>query len=235
LLGDHALNEATLFSDSNRNLIELVFAIKLSTATVSIKENEVRHLFKSLKKSHPKSFKKCELISNQELGHNLIISPTKERVLAISPINIEFKENKNFNKENFNSICDKLYEFYTSKKEVEPEDIKIMGKIYVFNYQLPTHVIEFYKDSLGIFKDQSIKQFELRNTLIEDEFNIHIYLLGVDVDEDGNINDNLTVKLDINNFNQEDGVEDNSIHNILNFCDTFAKERLNDLLNTNFC
>ncbi len=72
----------------------------------------------------------------------------------------------------------------------------------------------------------------MRVTITESNKNIHLHFYSEDVEDTDP--DTLFVKLDINNKDQISGLNENSYDEIINFADNYVKNKLIDVLNTNF-
>lgn len=225
---------SNLFNKDSEEVREMFFAIKLIVNTTGIKDEELKNLLKSLRKRHDNYFKWSNNQFSAKTSSGFILDQKNNRDIYVSPESIEYREKKLFNKENFNNICKMLYEFYLETKNVEPEDIKLIGKVWSLRYGIEQNVIEVLKRKTGLFKDNDLSSFEIRTNLFENEKNIHIYFRNITSDDGQNLEDILAVRLDINNTNQEEGLKDNSFTEILDFADIFMKDRLIDILNKNF-
>lgn len=233
------IEEPKTFRDKNKNLIQLFFAIKNNVATERITESELKNLLKSLRKSHIDYFKNSINFSESNIDPGIIIDKKENRKIIISSNSLEYTEKKLFNKENFNQICQRLYDFYVETKQVDPEDIRLIGKVYNFIFTLNNNAVDHLKNRTGIYAEKELGELSLKSTIIEGDKNIHIHIIGKKaIEAEGenaeSENKNLHVKLDINNRDQVSGVGKNTFLEIIKYADDFSKNSLLEILNSHF-
>ncbi len=228
------MNTSNIFTKDNEKVINLFFAIKLNVKASGIRDNELKDVFKLLRKKHKKYFKKSNHYYKREASSGVILDQRDSRDIVVGPRSIQYHERKYFDNKTYNNICQLLYDFYINIKGVEPEDIKVIGKVFELEYDIQQNVIEHLQGKTGLLSDKDVSDFEIRTTFKESEKNIHLWIRNTQSDDDSDWENKIWVKVDINNVEQEDGLQENSFKEIFDFADNFVENRLIDTLNKNF-
>lgn len=229
-----------MFKETNRTAREQMFAIKLFGNTAGITESELIDLFKILRKRNEDYFKYSKSLYNNEIKGGAIVDKKNDRVIMVSPESIEYREVKKFNKEEFNSICRYLYDFYKDIKKVEPKEIRLIGKVFNFSFIIDRNAVDLLKEKTGFLRSNPLFEFEIKTLFRKDDYhNIHLRILTkvaeTEIERESGIDEkNVIVVLDINNKNQEDGLDLDSMNKIVTFADEYNRTSLLSDLNEYF-
>ena len=214
-----------------------IFAINLHIKPDPITEHEVKELFRKLRASHSREFGRSDYIYDRNANSATILAGLNHRHVIVSPVTIQYIERKNFHNHTFNSIARILYEFYLEQKNVNLQDIKLLGKVSVCTYNIGQSGIDLLKKNTGLFQDEEVSTFNIRVTLVEQDKNIHFYINSLQEDDEETSHtakNSIIIKLDINNYDQVNGLNEHSFADIITFADCYAKDRLVSLLNKHF-
>lgn len=225
---------SNIFTDANKTLNQLIFAVNLHIKPDPISEDEIKELFRKIRAFHSREFGKSEYIYDRNANSATILAGLNHRQIIISPVTIQYIERKNFHNHTFNSIARILYEFYIEQKHVNLQDIKLIGKVSVHTYKIGQNGIDLLKKNTGLFQDEEVTTFNVKTTFVEQDKNIHFYLNSFQEDDEETSHsdkNSIAIKLDINNHNQVNGISENSFDDIITFADLYAKDRLAPLLN----
>jgi hypothetical protein len=233
------MNETKIFREDNKETMQLFFAIKNSINTEGVTELELKKLLQTLRKSHRRHFINSRNLADPTINGGAIIDTKSNRQIIITPASLEYTEPKLFHEKKFNHICQMLYDFYTKTKQVDLEDISVVGKVFSFVFSLDENAVDYLKQRTGLFADKDLAELSIKSTIIEEDKNIHIHTIGrVYIEsEDGNtekLNKKLQVKLDINNRNQTTGISETTFDEVIQLADDFSNNSLIDVLNTHF-
>jgi hypothetical protein len=231
------MEPSEVFNDTNKVLTKLFFSIKLNIASKRIEENEIKDLIRSLRTSHKKSFGSAQYLYSPEIDEMIIYAKGRKRQINLTPFSIDYLELNRFNFDEFNKICKRLYDFYVETKEVDPIDIKLVGKVFSYDFNLNQKAMDLLKNNLNLFKDKDLNRFSINVTMIENDKNIHITLTGIkpsEEDDSDEVENTFYTTFDINNNDQTSGLKNESFMEVINFADDFAKNKLLSTLNTYF-
>lgn len=221
-----------LFTKAQQTLNQLIFAIKLNIPANPLSEDEIKALKRILLISHKHEFGRSDYIYDPHISGGTIIGNHNYRNVVITPSLIQYAEKRNFNNANFNDVCKQLYDFYITKRQVDLLDIKVIGKVFNFAFQMEQNSLDLLKSRTNLFRDKHLSSLSLKATILEEEKNIHIHIHNQDGLEDTENNENiLFITLDFNNHDQVSGVIESSFHEIMRFADDFVKNRLLHTLN----
>ena len=229
---------SNIFTDVNKTLNQLIFAVNLHIKPDPINEDEIKELFRKLRAFHSREFGKSDYIYDRNTNSATILAGLNHRQIILSPATLQYIERKNFNNHTFNSIARLLYEFYIEQKHVNFQDIKLIGKVSVQTYKIGQEGIELLKKNTGLFQNEEVTTFNVRATLVEQDKNIHFYINSLQENDEETSShtdkNSVVIKLDINNHDQVNGINESSFGEIITFADIYAKDRLAPLLNKYF-
>lgn len=224
-----------LFKNINKNITARLFATKLLVQhDEQIDFQWVNHLFKKLKRSHPKYFKNSVCPRPDKTSQGFVIFDTKQyRKILITDELMQYDEFKNTNNTEFNRICKTLFESYITDRSIEFEDIRLIGKLCDISIE-KKGVFQDFVGHTGLFQDEKTLKTDLKCTVLRDDINIHIYFFGEDIDQNDSDEDDqkesLSVRLDFNNYNQTSGMAEGDYEKIFKFADDFIRDELEEFL-----
>lgn len=222
-----------MFRDDNKKITKIHFSVRVNVATEPIVESDLRNLLIKLRKQDPR-FKKCDQGMAPDGSAGIIHHRDGLRSIEMTRDRINYTESDKFDRHSFNSISKSIYEYYLDVKKVELDQIKLVGKIYFLSFDIGKPAVEWTAERLRLYRDFTPLYFDIRTTMLVDDLNLHLYVSAKSDDDDEDSSPDIKVQLDVNNHNQEDGIKDDTINKVIDFIDNFQKDRLIEVLNTNF-
>jgi hypothetical protein len=220
-----------MFTESTLKQTNFMLAIKLfSPAAEAMTYKKILKLSKKLRGSYPDHFKNCIVPEQPPPGTNdyLIIDAKNKRQIVVSNAHVQYNENKSLNNHTFDKICMLLYDFYLEELPISSDDLKLIGKVR--DYKVTgIKLFSDFVEKIQIVKDEKPIKFDFKFTYVREGMNIHVSIAGHGREEDDE--PNLTLRFDINNYDQTLGLTDDSFKEILDFENSFHKDLLYDFLN----
>ena len=153
-----------IFTEAHKQLKQLFFAINLHVSTDSIIENEIKELFRGLRTAFSKEFGKATYLYEQSTKSGTIVANQNHRQIVVSPFTLQYIERKRFNNHTFNEVCKSLYEFYVKEKQVNLQDIKLIGNIIQRNRKITRLAPSFILIASSIASGRSLLTVRLMIT-----------------------------------------------------------------------
>jgi len=223
--------EKPMFSEANKRIRKILFSMRLNVPTEPITESDMRNLMISLRKRDDR-FKKCVQFMSPDKSSVMIHHPKDDRSVEMAQGSVSYTEPVKLDRHSFNGISKHLYEHYLTAKNIGLDQVKLVGKVYFLAFDVDPPAVDWLCRRMDIFNGFTRNFLEVRSTLVEEDMNIHLYVSAKN--DEGEPAQSIKVRFDVNNHNQDDGIDDHTFGRVIDFADEFAKTRLLDLLETNF-
>ena len=226
-----------VFSEQNQILQQVSCILQLHSPTDPITNDEIKELFRILRVAYPKEFRQAQYVYDPMMKSGTILGQQNHRQLVVASGNFQYIERKNFHSHVINSITEKLYDFYLTKKNVNLHDMKLIGKVFDYWFTFERDGLEFLREHTYLFADKDMSSLNIRASFVERSANIHLNLnasIASSEDDDDVQSKRLFVRLDVNNRDQVTGFQDSTFSELLKMADNYSHKQLIDVLNNQF-
>lgn len=220
------------FELTDLNQTGLQLGLKLNnTLTNKIDEKKFREFVRDIKKEFPNKFQQIAMPDNKKGA--VLFGKDDSRWIVIDENGLQYRENKELKGDFFNNVSIKLLEFFYDIEDVEPVDVSLVGKIFDYTIKVQKPGIDFIRRNLRVFLDEKLTGLKLRTTIEREDKLIHLNLEASENDDDDK-KKILSLRVDINNSNQDSEVSKEQYKETLTYANAFVKDELITLLNNNF-
>ncbi len=230
-----------IFTEHNGKTTNRIFSIKLLTPSPEELDYKlVQGWHDNLSVSFDNKFSLINTICPKPNSQNddfFVIHHKKQyRDINSSSSHLQY-DDKKVNRHSFQEISTRLYDLYITNRNVNLKKVKLVGHVCDILYEKEGLFLNFRK-KYGFYPDENLEMIELKSKFVRDGLNIHLYIYGDisvpeydEYDEEKNNKDQIQVKVDINNHDQANGINSDTLSAVFECSKNFIKDELVDILN----